>query len=190
LVNNRAVTNLVIAPGSTRRAKDELPRTGFAPGVASALPERPAGALAQSGGLEIEIPTLGIRTTIVGLEKSGSGWDVTWLGGQLGYLSGTAYPTFKGNSVITGHVYGADGLPGPFVDLHTLRWGDPVILHSYDQKFFYEVRAVRAVSPNDISAFEHKEQPWVTLVTCKDYDIRTDEYLQRLLVQAVLVKVE
>jgi sortase (surface protein transpeptidase) len=50
--------------------------------------------------------------------------------------------------------------------------------------------AVRAVSPNDSSAFEHKEQPWVTLVTCKDYDIRSGEYLQRLLVQAVLVKVE
>lgn len=186
--NNSASANLLIT-APYKREKDELPRTGFAPGLISRTPERPAGTNDAATGLTIEIPVLGIKTSIVGLEKSGTTWDVTWLGNQLGYLDGTAYPTWPGNTVITGHVYGADGLPGPFVNLEKLKWGDQLVLHSYGQDFTYEIRSVTNVDPQDTSAFAHKDKSWITLVTCKDYDPATKSYLMRTIAQAVLIKI-
>jgi sortase (surface protein transpeptidase) len=46
------------------------------------------------------------------------------------------------------------------------------------------------VLPNDTSWFKHEEKPWLTLVTCRQYDAKTKTYLQRVVVRAVLVSVE
>jgi LPXTG-site transpeptidase (sortase) family protein len=116
-------------------------------------------------------------------------WDVSWLFNQAGYLNGTAFPTLNGNSVITAHVYNADGKPGPFVGLPSLKWGDQVILHAYGSKYIYEVREKQEVLPNNLSPLEHKEGSWITLLTCKQYDLVTNSYLKRQLARAVLVKV-
>jgi sortase (surface protein transpeptidase) len=46
------------------------------------------------------------------------------------------------------------------------------------------------LKPTDVSkAFEHKEESWVTLLTCRSYDEASDSYRQRVAVKAVLVKV-
>ena len=55
-------------------------------------------------GIYLEIPKLGVYTEIVGIPYTESGWDVTWLWKQAGYLQGTAFPTWKGNTVLTSHV--------------------------------------------------------------------------------------
>jgi sortase (surface protein transpeptidase) len=36
---------------------------------------------------------------------------------------------------------------------------------------------------------KHEEYSWLTLITCKTYNERTGEYLQRTVVRAVLIKV-
>jgi hypothetical protein len=36
---------------------------------------------------------------------------------------------------------------------------------------------------------KHEELPWVTLVTCRGYDVTSNSYLYRVLVRAVLVEV-
>ena len=131
-----------------------------------------------------------MKMNIVGVPLRNGGWNVAWLGKQAGWLEGSAFPTLQGNSVLTGHVALASGLPGPFVNLSKLKYGDQIILHANGQKYIYEIRANREVSPTDSSVFKHEEQSWLTLITCKDFDEKTNAYLKRVVARAVLVKVE
>jgi len=43
------------------------------------------------------------------------------------------------------------------------------------------------VEPTDNSILKHEEKPWLTLVTCKDYDEKTNTYRKRVIVRAVLI---
>jgi LPXTG-site transpeptidase (sortase) family protein len=169
-----------------------LPATGFAPERITPLPAQPAGrGYAQLGDIWLEIPALGARMTIVGVPAdSAEGWNVTWLGDRAGYLEGTAFPTWAGNTGITGHVYMPNGKPGPFVNLHTMVWGQQVIVHMAGQQYVYEVRSVRRVWPQDISVLDHAELPTLTLITCQGYDESENSYHYRIAVRAVLIKVE
>ena len=92
--------------------------------------------------------------------------------------------------MLTSHVYDANGLPGPFVKLNTLKYGDKIIIHAYGKKYTYEVRANTVVDPSDASVFKHEEKAWLTLVTCKEYDEATNTYKKRVAVRAVLVSVD
>ena len=170
-----------------------LPGTGFAPQRFTALSVQPAEkAYAGMGDLWLEIPRLGVQMPIVGVPQQADGeWDVSWLGNDSGWLNGTAFPTYSGNSVLTGHVYNADGTPGPFVHLNGLWWGDQVIVHAWGAQYIYEVRSVLQVTPGAVSAvITHKAQPWVTLITCRGYDEASNSYNYRVAVQAVLVEVK
>jgi LPXTG-site transpeptidase (sortase) family protein len=73
--------------------------------------------------------------------------------------------------------------------LYTLSYGEKVIVHAYGQKYTFEVRSNEIVSPSDTSAFKHEEKAWLTLVTCKEYDEKTNSYRKRVVVRAVLVSV-
>jgi LPXTG-site transpeptidase (sortase) family protein len=171
------------------RIPRQLPWTGFAPGVVTSLTAQPANLeYEELGDLWIEIPVLGLRLPITGVPFVDGNWDLTWLGKQAGYLEGTAFPTMNGNSGITAHVYNADGTPGPFVNLGTLKWGDEIIIHSQGTTYHYEVREVNIVYPDQIASLRHENQSWVTLITCKGYNSKTGEYKQRIEVRAVLVE--
>ncbi len=168
-----------------------IPDTGFAPNVRTDLGNVPYESYqALAGSIWVEVPSLGVKTTIVGVPLKNGNWNVAWLGRQAGWLEGSAYPTLKGNSVVTGHVYLSNGLPGPFVNLGQLKYGDTIIVHANGQKYTYEIRTNKVVNPNDASVFKHEEQSWITLVTCKEYDEKTNTYRKRVIVRAVLVKVE
>jgi LPXTG-site transpeptidase (sortase) family protein len=167
-----------------------LPATGFAPGVVTSIPAQPAEkAYTDLGDFWLEIPKLGVKMPIVGIPARGEEWDLTWLWDQAGWLEGTAYPTHAGNSAITAHVYLPNGQPGPFYKLDALRFGDAVIVHLGGQRYVFEVRQVQRVSPNTLSALRHEELPWLTLITCREYDPKTNSYRSRLIVRAVLVKI-
>jgi LPXTG-site transpeptidase (sortase) family protein len=167
-----------------------LPATGFAPDRVTALP-RQAESYAGLGDLWLEIPRLGVQMNIVGVPQSGNTWDVSWLGNQAGWLQGTAFPTWNGNSVITGHVWNADNSAGPFVYLNTLWYGDRIIVHAWGQQYVYEVRGVTQVRPDStVAAFQHKDTPWLTLTTCRSWDADKGTYRYRVLVQAALVSIK
>jgi len=169
----------------------EIPDTGFAPGRVTRLPLTPGnGAYTTYADLWLEIPRLGLQTSIVGVPQSTDGWDVRWLWDQAGYLVGTAFPTWSGNSVITAHVTLPTGRPGPFADLRTLRYGDRVTIHAWGQQYTYEIRSVRIVKPDDRSVFRHEDRSWLTLVTCDGYDETSNSYLRRVAAQAVLVQID
>jgi LPXTG-site transpeptidase (sortase) family protein len=168
----------------------QLPSTGFAPRVQTSLPAQPASlAYQDSGAMSLEIPSLQQSMTIVEVPKSGDGWDVRWLGEQAGYLEGTAFPTWQGNTGLAGHSILADGSPGPFANLGSLRWGDEVIIHAWGQRYVYAVRQNSLVAPGQLAALQHEDLDWVTLITCQGYDEISGKYLWRRVVRAVLVAV-
>ncbi len=170
-----------------------LPNTGFAPNVVTRLPEHPDEQMyAKMGDLWLEIPSQKIKANIVGVPQSENNWDVKWLGNDAGWLNGTAFPSWEGNSVLTGHVMGADGLPGPFAKLQDLGYGERVIVHMLDQQYVFEVRNKRLVRPDSTSfAFEHLEgDSYLTLVTCSGYNEEGDTYSFRRIIRAVLVEVK
>lgn len=167
-----------------------LPATGFDPGRQTALPVQPTeAAYSDLGTLWLEIPSLQVRESIVGVPQIARTWDVTWLGKRIGYLEGTAFPSLPGNSALTGHVYTSDGLPGPFYGLQGMKWGDKIILHAWGLAYKYEVRGSAYVPAHDFSPLRHENASRMTLITCSGYDARTGTYSQRLAVQAVLINV-
>ena len=175
---------------STETASElPIPLTGFAPGRTTQLSVQAADKqYTDLGTLWLEIPSLKVKASVVGVPQTTAGWDVSWLGQDAGWLNGTAYPTFNGNSVITGHVYDANGLPGPFIDLSKLKYGDQVIVHAWGQEYTFEVRETAKIMSNETAKMTvHKTTPWLTLVTCQGYDEKTDSYQYRYIVRAVLV---
>ena len=167
---------------------DTLPATGFAPGRVTQLAAQPSKMTsAGSSALVLEIPSLGVETNIVGVPQD---WDVSWLGNAAGWLPGTAYPTHEGNTALTGHVINAAGLPGPFINLHRLAWGDNLTISYGGLEYTYEVRANYLVRPSDVRPLRHKDQDWVTLITCQGYNEQMADYLYRRVVQAVLISID
>ncbi|HEX9839512.1 MAG TPA: sortase, partial [Anaerolineales bacterium] len=181
----------VAATSATWRASPvQLPATGFEPNVVTDLSNMLPETYIQTGGIRVEIPSLGINIPIVGVPLKNGVWNVAWLGKQAGWLEGSAFPSWNGNSVLTSHVYLSNGLPGPFVNLSKLKFGDAVIIHAFGQKYVFEVQTNTLVEANDPSVLKHEEKPWLTLLTCKEYDERMNAYRKRVVVRAVLLKVE
>jgi LPXTG-site transpeptidase (sortase) family protein len=182
------ITSSASGGGSVRSVRS-LPETGFAPGVVTDLSHTPHEVYLSTGDVMVEIPALGIRIPIVGVPLKNGAWNVSWLENQAGWLEGTAFPSWSGNSVLTSHVYLSNGLAGPFVNLNKLKFGDRIIVHAYGQKYTFEVQTNAVVAPNDTSAFKHEDKPWLTLVTCKEYNEKSNAYRKRVVVRAVLVHV-
>jgi LPXTG-site transpeptidase (sortase) family protein len=168
----------------------QLPATGFPQGEVTNIPAQPADKAYTSTDMWLEIPRLSVKMKIVGVPKTQDGWDVTWLNKDAGWLSGSAFPTWNGNSVITGHVWDAYNNPGPFARLKELRYGDQVKIHAYGLVYIYEVRENFTVASKDIATvFKHEEKSWLTLITCEDYQDDSKSYKYRRVVRAVLVNV-
>jgi LPXTG-site transpeptidase (sortase) family protein len=114
---------------------------------------------------------------------------VSWLGENAGYLYGTAFPTWVGNSVLTAHVWNADNSPGPFYQLRDLRHGDQFFIQSNGLTYVYEVRSNRLVSESNLDVMKPSDYSLITLITCESFDEGSGGYLYRRAVQAVLVEV-
>lgn len=167
-----------------------IPETGFAAGRVTVLPAQPREKAYQAAsGVQLEIPRLDVSVEVVGVPYTNQGWDTTWLWQRAGWLNGTAFPGWQGNSVLAAHNYVSDGTPGPFNRLQTLRWGDQILIHSYGETHVYEVRSVDVARPDQQSILKHEDAAWLTLVTCKSFDERTGTYRSRVVVRAVLVDI-
>jgi LPXTG-site transpeptidase (sortase) family protein len=169
---------------------ESLPETGFAPGQITILGEQPEMVYDSLGDLRLEIPDLGVNSSIIGVPIDDGLWNLNWLGSQVGYLEETAFPTRDGNSALTAHNYDANGLPGPFEKLENLTWGKQVIIHGWGKKYIYEVRSVdQWTAPDDVGVITHEETSWLTLITCRGYNEDSNSYNWRVVVRAVLVDV-
>jgi LPXTG-site transpeptidase (sortase) family protein len=152
------------------------------------LPIQPADkAYQQYQEVKLNIPVLGINIPLLGVPQVNGAWDATWLGNDAGWLTGTAFPGISGNSVIVGHVYLASGLPGPFVNLESLKWGDKIIVENGSQTLTFVVRSVAILEPDTASIMRHESSSVLTLVTCKGYNELTGHYNKRVVVKAEFV---
>jgi LPXTG-site transpeptidase (sortase) family protein len=169
-----------------------LPTTGFAPGKVTELPQQTADkAYTAFSSFWLEIPKLGLSMDIVGVPQIDSGWDVSWLDQNAGWLYGTTFPTWPGNSVVTAHVWDAFDQAGPFVNINQLKYGDKIIIHLYGSEYTFEVRSRFTVTPDDLSLIEQEEDfAWLNLVTCRGFNPSEDMYSYRLVVRAILVDVK
>ncbi len=130
-----------------------------------------------------------VKTPIVGVElKNGIGMS-HGCQNQVGWLNGTAYPTWTGNSVLTGHTVNAVGQPSVFSRLNQLNAGEYIYVYDLGYRYTYKVVSNKLVQPNDITVLKHEDKAYLTLITCDDYDEKTDTYLRRIAVRAVLVDV-
>jgi LPXTG-site transpeptidase (sortase) family protein len=177
-------------PTGSSSAAFFIPVTGFKAGVATDLSHVKHETYTSASDVTLDVPSLGVKIPIVGVPKKDGTWNVAWLEDEAGWLQGSAFPSWNGNSVLTGHVYLASGLPGPFVNLNKLKYGDQIVVHAYGQKYIFAVQTNEVVAPNDNSVMKHEEKPWLTLITCKDYDEKTKTYRNRVVVRAALLKVE
>ena len=168
-----------------------LPETGFPMGRVTTLPEQPPAKAYTDSAMTLEIPKLGVSMPIVGVPASTDGWNVTWLGDAAGWLEGSAFPTWAGNTVITGHVWDAYNQPGPFAELKTLHYGDTIEIYAWGQVYTYEVRESKVFWSRTASSrvFRHEETDVLTLLTCEGYNPFTGNYFFRRAVRAVLVDV-
>ena len=166
-----------------------LPETGFAPGQLSHVElDIDAKPVPLTNDYRLQISNLGIDIPIVRIPRTEEGWNLNWLAGQAGYLENTAYPTRSGNSVLTAHAYLPSGIPGPFVDIDQLGWGDRFIISAPEADYLYEVRQQYYVTPDDFSPFENTTADRVTLITCYQFDEQSGAYRWRTIVQAVLIE--
>ncbi|QYK51698.1 MAG: sortase [Anaerolineales bacterium] len=167
-----------------------LPATGFAPGAVTRLAEQPAALAYAASDLVLSIPKLGVELNIVGVPQGVNGWDVSWLSSsQAGYLYGTSFPTWEGNSVLTAHVWNADNRPGPFHDLKDLQHGDRFTITAYGYSYVYEVRSNQLVLPSSLTALGDSPYNLITLITCESFDAVSGNYRYRRAVQAVLLEI-
>lgn len=198
--SSSAVTNTATMPADpltvtsiyvSLTAPVKNPDTGFAPNKVTSLPVQSSDKRYSDDGMSLEIPSLDLKQPIVGVPKT-SDWDISWLGNSVGYLQGTAFPTWDGNSVLVGHVVDANGKPGPFANLGKLIWGQQVIINAWGHDYVYEVRSVDAwVKPTNTRLLNnHEETPWLTLITCHDYNKDTNSYSWRTIVRAVLIDIK
>jgi LPXTG-site transpeptidase (sortase) family protein len=185
------IFNFVVAESvASESVASSLPETGFAQGIFTTIPVQPASRAYTSSGMTLEIPSLGASMDIVGVPQSKSSWDVTWLGESAGYLAGSAFPTWEGNTVLTGHVWDANNAPGPFAEIKNLQHGDTIEIEAWGLTYTYEVRENKVILPNSVdTVFEHEDYDWVTLVTCEFYNPFSGNYIFRRMVRAVLVDV-
>ena len=202
VTNNLPATDTLVITGKTQRGGGNnnkkkstpvansflIPVTGFAPGMVTKL-NPSAHTVYDSTSLTLEIPVLHLDSPIVGVESKQGNWDVSWLQDQVGWLNGTAYPTWNGNSVLTGHVVNADGKPGLFYRLKSLGVGEYIFINNAGYRYTYEVVSNTLVPPNDVSVMQHQEKPFLTLITCDTYDKDTGTYLRRVVVGALLVDI-
>ena len=169
----------------------KLPETGFAHEIQQLPPQTDDKAYIGYSDLLLKIPSISVSLPIVGVPTSANqGWDLTWLGAQAGWLAGSAFPTWTGNSVLTGHVWNADNSPGPFYYLKNLQYADQVNIQAWGQIYTYQVRTNQLVYPDNGSVFfEHEDHAWLTLVTCENYDPVQKKYLYRRIVRAILTNI-
>lgn len=168
-----------------------LPATGFARGVITDLLEQPAEKAYTSSGLVLKIPQLGVNLEIVGVPVAQGEWDTSWLGQSAGWLEGSAFPTWTGNSILTGHVWDNNNNPGPFAQLKNMRYGDQIKIDAWDQTYTYQVVENKLVFPKNVNrVFQHEESDYLTLLTCELYNPFGGSYIFRRMVKAVLVSVE
>ncbi|MEA4811814.1 MAG: sortase [Anaerolineaceae bacterium] len=179
------------SPTKTKQP-ESIPNSGFPMGKISILPPQAFIPSASNSDITLRIARLSLSLDVVSIPQKEGNWEVSWLSdSQAGYLEGSSFPTLRGNSVLTAHVWNSLNEPGPFHDLKSLKYNDEVQLQAFGHIYTYRVRKNFSIAPDDLKTlFAEKNGSWLTLMTCENFNELTDNYDARRLVQAVLIKID
>lgn len=134
-----------------------------------------------------QIPKLHIKSSIqyIGLTPEGA-MDVPNNSTDVGWYKLGPNPGNRGNSVITGHLNTANGVPGVFANLKMLSPGDEInIVDQEGSLITFRVTKSQIYNPDedDSEVFGPSNTSHLILITCDgDWDIKKNSYTQRLVV--------
>lgn len=174
-------------PGYFTVLYPELPQTGFPHGNDGFLK---TGSLPQphkSGDDYLEIPALSLIARISTINVEQNGWDVSNLEDDIGWLEGSTYPGYSGNTVLTGHYWDQDDSPGIFFTLRVLQPGDILYYQSHGQVMEYEVMSSERILKRSYSVNQQIYENQITLITCEELDPETKEFRYIRVVRASLL---
>lgn len=148
-------------------------------------------------GNSLQIPAIGLGMEtpipIVHVYYEGDGgnnmvWDLSTLGNYVGELEGGSYIPYGGNSVLTGHYWSG----GVFKNLEGLNYEDEIIIYANDGfKYTYSVVQKFIAQPQEVyEMFQQIGERSLTLVTCENYNLVTNEYERRYIVRAAIKDVQ
>ncbi|MBZ0302546.1 MAG: sortase [Anaerolineae bacterium] len=137
-------------------------------------------------GVSIQIPALGVETSVTEFQLNGRSWNINPWEGGIGHLQGTGWFDAGGNIALGGHSWMPNNTPGIFANLHTVHAGDEVIVSVNGEQRHYQVSNVTSVSMYDLSVLYPIEGEQITLITCDaaSFDPNSSLYQQRVIVTA------
>lgn len=158
--------------------------------IPSPAPNEPTPELVLRRPVQLLIPRARVIAPVMRVHLENGSWDVSQLGISVGHLSGTAWLREPGNIVLAGHVEMADGTPGVFANLADLETGDELLLMEENaEPLVYIVSSIRTVQPDDLSVlYPSDTEDLLTLITCGEYDLLSNSYLVRVVVQAARIR--
>lgn len=126
------------------------------------------------------IPSANVYAPIIEAYLDGTSWGISHLGDNAGHLEGTAWLDQPGNIVLAGHVERANGRPGIFAALGSLKPGDWAMIKYGGEERMYTISLVGVYAPNDLTPLYPSSSDRLTLITCDKYDFVTNSYRERI----------
>ncbi len=164
----------------------KLPGTGFPTNHLSVLPSMPENLSYADLGFELELPSIDVKTKMVGIPHTDDNWPVEWLGNDAGVLEGSSKPG-EGITYIAAHNHLNNLQAGPFLFISKLENNDRIFIHKADGSIInYKVVSNQLANPDnfvEISAEAKMYKNPLVLITCED-ETADGGYLHRRIVFA------
>ena len=198
LVSKDGAAEMEKAETDTRRAAipklffssgDELtplPETGITSRTVFSRSQKPASIEYKPLNMELQIPSLEIRSQIVAVESDENGYPIQWLQMDTGLLAETDLPG-SGFSVLAAHNTLDSDTYGPFALIRALRQGDRFFIRTQENELMiFEVYGNEKINEYDYEALYKLGSQYentVTLMTCEDERIE-GSYMNRRIISA------
>ncbi len=129
----------------------------------------------------ITFPGAMVTAPIIHAARASGSWETRHLGDAVGHLAGTSwFDDPGGNIVLVAHVETAFGTRGPFAHLEEAMAGDEIILREGEREEHFRVVSTYQVTPDNINPVAQDGRPRLTLITCSNWDYRSQRYLNRV----------
>ncbi|MET3812127.1 class F sortase [Arthrobacter sp. UYEF3] len=191
--NDTTSTTAPAAPAS-RAAAAAAPEPASATGPpARTLPPAPDAPLPASIPVSVEVPSIGVSSTVLQLGKQANG-EVEIPPGEPGSPAGwyqdSPTPGQSGSAVMLGHVNSTKNPVGVFYRLQQLTPGQVITVTRADHTAAVftvdKVDIYHKASFPTVEVYQNADRPELRLITCGGYDPATREYLDNTVVYAHL----
>ncbi|NEA73834.1 class F sortase [Streptomyces sp. SID13588] len=162
------------------------------PPSSPAPPRASSHILPASAPVSLDIPAIGVRTTLLSLGRSTDGTvQVPWQPLKAGWYKDSPTPGQLGASVILGHVDSKETGPAVFYQLGALKPGARITVTRTDgTTATFTTDIVRAYPKDHFPTLDvyttTADRPQLRLITCGNWDPATHTYLGNIVAYATL----